>query len=63
MKSGYGIFVKDDAGKYAFLKFDDKGTTLAKGLLDQTDRDDDMRVKVTGKQVGDTFMVTDLMES
>jgi hypothetical protein len=62
VKSGYGIFIKDGAGQYSFFKFDSKGTKLAKGLLDQTDREDNMGVKVTGQLVGDTLMVTNLIE-
>jgi len=63
VKSGYGIFMKDGAGRYAFFKFDGKGTELAKELLDKTKRADNMSVKVTGELVGDTFMVESLMEA
>jgi len=63
VKSGYGIFMKDGAGRYAFFKFDAKGTELAKGLLDKTKKDDNVGIKVTGKLVGDTFMVESLMEA
>lgn len=63
VKSGYGIFMKDGAGRYAYFKFDGKGNKLAKGLLDQTQKDDNMSVKVTGKLVGNTFMVESLMEA
>lgn len=63
VKSGYGIFVKDGAGRYAYFKFDDKGNKFAKGLLDKTKRADNMSVKVTGKLVGDTFMVESLVEA
>jgi len=63
VKSGYGIFLKDGAGRYAFFKFDGKGNELAKGLLGKTKRADNMSIKVAGKLVGDTFMVASLMEA
>ncbi len=63
VKSGYGIFMKDGLGRYAFFKLDGKGSALAKGLLDKTQKDDNMSVKVTGKLVGDTFLVESIVEA
>jgi len=57
MKSGYGIFVD---GK--FLKFDDKGNSLAKSVLESTKKDKDIEVTVTGTLDGENIKVTDLKE-
>ncbi len=57
VKSGYGVFVD---GK--FLKFDAKGNTMAKSLLDASKKDKDIEVSVTGNLDGDTIKVSDLKE-
>jgi len=47
--SGYGIFIQNaESGKYEFVEFDEKGTELAKKLLDNTAKADDVRIQVSG---------------
>ena len=48
MASGYGILMKNKSGKYVFTKFDQKGTDLAKKILESTKKTDNMKIKVMG---------------
>ncbi len=56
VQSGYGIFTPD--GKY--VTFDAAGNKKAEEALRKTDKKDDIRVKVSGKQHGDTIHVASL---
>lgn len=62
-KSGFGVIVKGDDGKYSYTKFDKKGSKLAEGLLKKTKRKDNMHISVTGKMDGDTLAVTSMSEN
>ena len=62
-KSGFGVFVKGEDGKYTYTKFDKKGSKLAEGLLKETKRKKNMSITVTGKMDGDTLMVSNLSEN
>ncbi len=55
-RSGFGILDKD--GNY--LKFDDNGNQQAMKLLQETNKKDHLRVKVSGKKEGDTIHVQTL---
>lgn len=52
-KSGYGIVLPD--GK--FVKLDETGNAKALGALKATDKEKDLKVKVTGSLDGDTVAV------
>lgn len=56
VKSGYGVVTAD--GKY--LKFDQAGDSKALAALKASKKKDDLRVKVTGTQEGDTIKVASL---
>ncbi len=51
--SGYGVYTAD--GQY--LKFDDGGSKMALALLKSSDKEDHLRVDVTGDKDGDTIKV------
>ena len=40
--------MKNKNGKYVFTKFDQKGTDLAKKILESTKKTDNMKIKVMG---------------
>jgi hypothetical protein len=62
--SGYGIYMKDaKSGKYVFYKFDEKGTELAKGLLKNTKKANNMLIKVEGTLDEDTIIVENIIEA
>jgi len=56
VKSGYAIFTAD--GKY--LTLDAQGNKKAEEALRKSDKKDDIEVKVSGEQDGDTLKVTSL---
>ena len=60
--SGYGVFVKGTNGKYEFMKFDKKGSDLAKAYLKKTRKKDGLIIDVTGKMEGNIFKVEKLTE-
>jgi len=61
--SGYGIFIKDpESDKYVFYKFDEKGSGLAKELLKNTQKAEDIHIKVTGTMHEDKIMVESIIE-
>ena len=63
LKSGFGVFLKDDAsGNYVFHKFDAKGTELAKAMLKKTDRTDNMKISVNGVFQNGIVMVDSISE-
>jgi len=51
MASGYGILIKSKAGKYTFIKFDQKGNEMAKKLLETTKKADNVQIKVEGQRM------------
>lgn len=55
-KSGFGIVT----GEHKFLKFDSQGNTLVVDALKKTNKNDHLRVDVTGDVQGDTLKVTSL---
>ena len=61
--SGYGIYMKDSGGKYAFMKFDSKGNDLAKAYLKKTKRKDGLIVDVTGTAEGNIYKVEKISEA
>ena len=48
--SGYGMFMKDDGGKYVFTEFDENGNDLARKLLEFTTKVEDMKIVVRGNK-------------
>lgn len=54
ISSGYGVYTTD--GKY--LAFDDAGNSKAAAALKQSDKKDNLRVKVNGKVDGDHIAVS-----
>jgi hypothetical protein len=60
--SGYGIFLKEKNGMYAFHKFDAKGSEMAKkDIVDVTKKKDNIKIKVKGELLADgTMMVKSL---
>lgn len=61
--SGYGIFLKEKNGMYAFHKFDAKGSEMAKKeVVDVVTKKDNIKVKVKGElQADGTMMVKSLI--
>jgi len=55
-KSGYGVITEN----HKFLKFDEVGNKKAFEALKATDKEDHLRVDVTGEVEGDTLKVTSL---
>ena len=60
--SGYGILIKDDAGKYVFTEFDQNGNDLAKQLLESTNKLDDIKIVVRGRKGPDILQVESITE-
>ena len=56
VKSGYGIVTADNK----FLAFDAEGNKRAERAVRASKKTDDIRVKVTGEQSGDTIQVKNL---
>jgi hypothetical protein len=56
VKSGYGVVTAD--GK--FLALDENGSKRAQSALKASKKTDDIRVRVTGEQSGDTMQVKSL---
>ena len=56
-RSGYGVFAYDIT---KFLAFDAAGNQKALALIGSTQKQDDMRVEVTGEVQGDKIKVTSL---
>jgi len=63
MKSGYGIVMKDTAGKYEFYKFDAAGTKMAVDLLNNTTKTDNMTITVIGTKQKDMIKVESIVET
>jgi hypothetical protein len=63
MKSGYGIIMKDTAGKYEFFKFDAAGTKMAVDLLNKTTKTDNMMITVMGTKQKDMIKVESIVET
>jgi hypothetical protein len=56
--SGYGIFLKEKNGMYAFHKFDAKGSEMAKmDIVDVAKKKDNLKIKVKGELQGDGTMM------
>jgi hypothetical protein len=56
--SGYGIFLKEKNGMYAFHKFDAKGSEMAKKeVVDVVTKKDNIKVKVKGELQADGIMM------
>ncbi len=55
-KSGYGVFTNDNK----YLKFDPAGSRKALSALKASNKEDDLKVEVTGEIQGDTIKVTSL---
>jgi hypothetical protein len=60
--SGYGILIKNEAGNYVFLEFDQNGNDLAKQLLESTNKVDDIKIEVKGRKGPDILQVESLTE-
>jgi hypothetical protein len=60
MASGYGILIKAKTGEYTFVKFDQKGTEMAKKLLEATKKSDNMKIKVKGARMMEVENLTAL---
>jgi len=56
VKSGYGLVTADDK----FLAFDAEGSQKAQKALRSSKKKDNIRVKVSGEQRGDTIQVNSL---
>jgi hypothetical protein len=56
VKSGYGVVTADNK----FLAFDAAGNQKAEKALKASKKEDDIRVKVTGEESGDTVQVKSL---
>jgi len=56
VKSGYGLVTADNK----FLAFDAEGSQKAEKALRSSKKKDNIRVKVTGEQLGDTIQVNSL---
>ena len=54
--SGYGVYTKE--GRY--ITFDEAGNKKAEEALQSSKKKDNLRVKVTGEQSGDTIRVVNL---
>ena len=55
--SGYGIFLKEKNGMYAFHKFDANGSEMAKkDIMDVTKKKDNIKIKVKGELLADGTM-------
>jgi hypothetical protein len=63
MKSGYGIVMKDTAGKYEFYKFDAAGSKMAVDLLNKTTKTDKMMITVMGTKQKDMIEVESIVET
>ena len=61
--SGYGVMLKGKNGKYALLKFDQKGTDLAKAYLKKTKRKDGLVLDVKGVIDGVVIKVESVKEA
>ncbi len=61
--SGYGILMKDAAGKYEFTKFDAAGNTMAVDLLKKTTKADNMTIKVMGTKEQGLIKVESIVET
>jgi len=61
--SGYGIIMKDAAGKYAFYKFDTAGSKMAADLLAKTTKTDNMMITVTGTKLKGMIKVASIVET
>lgn len=62
-KSGYGIIMKDAAGKYEFTKFDPAGSKMALDLLNKTTKTDNMTIKVKGIMEKNMIKVESIVET
>jgi hypothetical protein len=61
--SGYGIFLKDKNGMYAFHKFDAKGSEMAKkDIVDATNKKDNIKIRVKGELLADGTMMVKSMK-
>jgi hypothetical protein len=56
VKSGFGVFTSDNR----FLTFDAAGNRMAQQALQQTDKKENLRVRVNGNVQGDAIKVSDL---
>jgi hypothetical protein len=61
--SGYGIYMQENGGGFAYYKFDKKGSSLAEKYLKKTTKQDRIGVEVTGTMKGDTIRVKTLSEA
>lgn len=60
--SGYGLMIKGADGKYAFTKFDPKGSDQAKALLDKTKEKTALKLDVKGTMENGMIMVASIKE-
>lgn len=60
--SGYGVAVKQSDGTYRFYKFDDKGHGIAKTILQNTLKENNIVVEAKGIVDGEIIQVTELTE-
>lgn len=62
-KTGYGIFIKQGDGKYAFFKFDKKGSDMAFGEVlskMKNNMDPAPKIEVKGSMKGDVIVITSI---
>lgn len=60
--SGYGVAVKQNDGNYKFYKFDEKGHEIAKSILNNTLKENNIVVEAEGIVDGEIIKITKLKE-
>ncbi len=63
VKSGFGVFIKNNDGSFAYYKFNNKGSDLAyKNVVAKTAKADNLLVEVTGIIENNTISVSSITE-
>jgi hypothetical protein len=63
VESGYSVMVKNDSGGFDSYKLDRKGNGLAVEFLNGFDKEDDIKVQITGSLKAGRIRVKEIMDA